>query len=484
MKSLKKLLSIFAAFMMVVGLTAANVKAADGDTPSNGSITIENPREGQTYTAYKIFSTTYTSDKSSYAYTISSDDAWYNDVQEYSAKENSGLVLTATTNSKEFKITIDDKTFNPSKFSAFLKTKLTGKTGTQLIAQTNGTVKAENLPLGYYFVSSTTGSLCNLTTTDPSADIQDKNDVPFEKNLDEGQTENVAIGDTVNYVITANIPVTDGFENYTYNVSDSMSDGLTFNFDSIEVFVGGTKIITGYSSQKVGNGFKLTFDMKSLQQYKLQTLTIKYNATVNEKAVADVETNKASLEYTNDPNQQPNKTPDKVVKVYTAKIVVNKKIDDANSGKPLAGAGFVLINNNDNDENKGKYYQLSEDGKTVNWVDNIEEATEYITEVTEGKAQVQFVGLKAGSYLLHEKTTPAGYNTLTADQPITITVGKDNAGNIIEADLTEETTVVNTTGAQLPSTGGMGTTMLYVAGAILMVGAAVIFVTNKRMKHE
>ena len=159
------------------------------------------------------------------------------------------------------------------------------------------------------------------------------------------------------------------------------------------------------------------------------------------------------------------------VTVFNSQISI-LKVDSANIAITLNGAKFVLKNEN------GKFYQLipATDNTpiTVNWVDSQDDATEVTT--TDGAAK--FSGLKNGTYQLIETKAPDGYNLKT--DPTTITINNSNNSETFVFNQTIE----NGKGSQLPSTGGMGTTMIYIAGAILMVGAAIIFVTNKRMKHE
>ncbi|WP_290148184.1 SpaH/EbpB family LPXTG-anchored major pilin [uncultured Dubosiella sp.] len=522
MKSLKKLLSIFAAFMMVVGLTAANVKAA-----GNGSITIDNPVEGTTYKVYKIFDVTYPEGEGTptkYAYSIASNSPWFNTVKTYAEAKNSGITLTKAVGADRYTVTVTDK-FNAAKFAKTLNGVLYPTPSIEVTADatlpTNGSYTASGLDLGYYFVDTGNGSLCNLTTTNPSQNIVDKNDVPFEKKADNNvNTNGVEVGQTVNYVIEGKIPYTEGFETYTYKVSDWMTEGLTYNKDAKLYVVSGegesateteitattgtgdetktnytlTDGVTEQSSTKQ-NGFTMDIKVMNLQRYANQKIRIKYSATVNDQAVVKISENNAKLEYTNNADGTTTSTT-KNVKTFSAKIVVDKYAENIDNDKDtstkLSGATFILRRETKESTESNKiyeYYKYTAATATasakVEWV--TEDQKDTATKVTtDDKGEAVFNGLKVGTYELIETEAPAGYNLATDPIQVTVTKPGDNltTEEAITTALTFSKPVANKTGSTLPSTGGMGTTMLYVAGAILMVGAAVIFVTNKRMKHE
>ena len=152
------------------------------------------------------------------------------------------------------------------------------------------------------------------------------------------------------------------------------------------------------------------------------------------------------------------------VKVYNAKFTVTKKID-TEDGDPLKGAGFVIANA------AGKYYKLT--NNVVTWVDSIDDATEYTSDAN--GAVTAFTGLADGTYTLIEKTVPEGYNK-AADSTFTVKAGDYTAKNLEQA-----ATVPNKTGSELPATGGIGTTMFYIVGSVLVIGAVVLLVSKKRM---
>lgn len=559
MKRRKKIVSVLLTAMMVLAMAApgfADVTdpgTGDPQPPApvtsegkTGSITIDNPQqvleEGSeeakpaTYTAYRIFDVTYSG--TSYAYSIAGTSEWFSAVKEYAEKENSGLSLAASTaasssgeGDKTIYNVVTTNEFSAPAFAAHLKANLSGKTGGKQLTADGEGVSVSELPLGYYFVSTDSGALCNLTTTNPEVTIHDKNDHTFTKT--DNEAEDVEIGEVVNYTITGKVPDTTGFSSYTYKVEDTLSKGLSFvkaqggedvaitvtlkgaGEDGEDVVLEkGTAVADGKYTLTTtgategtpaeggnpavlatGGKFTLQIDVMNLKQYIGADIEVTYQAVVNENAVATVEGNKAVLNYSHDPQNPTDTTPVNAPeeKVYTSRIVVDKfagvynadgTLDESQNSAKLAGATFVLYRETTEGEGEGattktEYYKFDTEADKVTWVEGQANGD---TFVTDEDGAVEIPGLKDGIYYLKETVAPTGYNLLTEAVKMEI-----NGEDALEAETTEEQTtaltntalVPNNTGAELPGTGGIGTTIFYAAGILLMAGA-VFFVIRRR----
>ena len=476
MKHARKLASLLLALVMVFALATTAFATEAGTTTTTGTITVANPVEGQTYTAYKIFDVVY-DDQNHYSYTIGSSNPWYNTVNTYAATEGNGLTLTQVNGGDTYVVTTGNG-FSAPDFAAALKKAINGKTG-QTLSGDAGSVTVSGLDLGYYFVASASGALCNLTTTNPTVTIHDKNDMPFVKIADKTDVE---VGQIVTYTIKGKVPDTTGFDEYTYEITDTMSDGLTFNRNSLAVKVGSADVTADtdkctitYEATTAPNTFKVTIKVMNCKVG--DDIVVTYSATVNEKAIAVVSENKAELTYSNNPTDSESKTttPPEIVKVYSSKIVIDKYETGSESTK-LPNAKFVLYKEVTTDAGSSPlYYKWNETDKKVEWVTDMTAAT---VKTTNDSGAASFDGLDNGDYYLVETKAPDGYNQLTEPHKVTV------AGSSTDtAKLTAIAKVANSTGTELPSTGGMGTTVFYVLGFVLVMGAVVLLVTKKRMSN-
>ena len=476
MKSTRKLASLLLALVMVFALATTAFAAETGTTTTtgNGTITVANPVKDQTYTAYKIFDVVY-DNQDHYSYTIDSTSDWYSTVSTYANDTAHGLTLTQVNGGDTYVVTTGNG-FSAPDFAAALKKAINGKAGKPLSGDA-GSVTVSGLDLGYYFVASASGALCNLTTTNPTVTIHDKNDMPFEKTADKTDVE---VGQTVTYTIKGKVPDTTGFDKYTYEITDTMSDGLTFNRNSLAVKVGSADVTADtdkctitYDAENASNTFKVTIKVKNCKVG--DDIVVTYNATVNEKAIAVVSENKAELTYSNNPTDSESKTttPPEIVKVYSAKIVIDK-FETGKEETKLPNAQFVLYKEVISETGKSTvYYKWNDTDKKVEWVADMTAAD---VVKTDNYGAAYFNGLDNGDYYLVETKAPDGYNQLTEPHKVTV------AGSITDtAKLTAIAQVANSTGTELPSTGGMGTTAFYVLGFALVMGAVVLLVTKKRM---
>lgn len=459
MKTMRKLFTVLLALAMTLAL-AVSAFAAD-----TGSITITNPQGDHTYTAYKIFDVTYSGDN--YSYTISGTEAAFNTVKTYADVAANGLNLTAVANTNKYNVSIGAG-FSAASFAQHLKTNA-GSLGTgTAFTKVDNTMKASGLALGYYFVSGTSGAVCELATA-KDIQIRDKNEVPqIEKSVDDNDGT-VEIGQVLTYTITGKVPSTKGYTEFTYQVTDTMTEGLTFNND-VKVAIGGTDVTADATITNNENGFVASVNMTKYQDKIDAPVLITYTATVNEKAIqSEKETNTATLKYSNDPADKNSFEESSVkVDVFSFNIVINKYATGNESTK-LEGAKFVLKNN------EGKYYKCDAATKAVSWVAGKADATEVSTDAN---GAARFDGLQAGTYSLEETVAPAGYNQLTKD--ITIVLDQngsatiDGAASAPGADHSLTTGVANSTG-----------TVIFVAlGALAVICAGVFLVTNKRMSKE
>lgn len=165
MKTAKKFASLLLSLTMVFAMMTTAFAAED-----KGTIIVDNPVANQTYTAYKIFDVTYSG--SNYSYTIKTTSEWYSTVKAYAETGGNGLTLTGVAGDTTTFVVSTTDAFSAPAFANALKAAVSGKTGGITLNNDGTTVKATNLELGYYFVTSTSGALCNLTTTDPTVTIQ------------------------------------------------------------------------------------------------------------------------------------------------------------------------------------------------------------------------------------------------------------------------------------------------------------------------
>lgn len=499
MKYTKKLLSLVLVLVLALALAVPGM-AAD--------ITITNYKEDETYTAYKIFNYTKSGDGNNYAYTMDADSLWKNVVEDFKVDTTGALDLedgtqvftTAAVPGDTSKLRVNvasvftadaTKEAAAAAFAEYLSTRIPSNA---IGVENNGSV-ISGLAAGYYFVDTSLGSLCSLFNSDSSQQLTEKNDVPdSDKKADK---DTAAVGEEVTFTIT--VSKLKGADE-AITVHDKMTAGLTFGgANSIAVYKGNAD---GYvESGKVENlttnyvvkttdlcsdtdncgTFELTFTKDYVSSLAdTDYLYIVYTAVVNTNAMLDGDSsNTAYLTY----NKQTS-TPD-TPHIYTYKFPVYKytgNLEGENTGLP--GAVFTL-SKNANGSNPIAFV-ATDDGYRVATKAEIEVAGEDNQTTTalttpEGGRMI-LAGLAAGTYYLTETTAPAGYNLLTGAIKVEIIAGTGAAYTIEQNDiLTSTVNVLNESGSILPSTGGMGTTIFYTLGGVLVVGAAILLVTKKRV---
>lgn len=493
MKYMKKFMALIATLTLALAM-AVPAFAASGTASSNGTITIDNAVTNTTYKAYRIFDLeSYDTNKDAYSYKLSTK--WEN-FPEYTTTIDGNEVSAKdffSVNSAGYIEWNDAKKGAGADFAKLAKA-FVDKNNIECDAKetaTGATVTFTDLTLGYYLVDTSLGSLCSLDTTEPSVIIKEKNsDTTIEKKIvidgDEKVDSNSAgIGDTVNFKIT--ITVKDGAPK-GYVLHDKLS-GLTFDPGSLKVEIG-TRELTANTDYTLvanptdGDSFDVEFIDGKLKPNDVVVVT--YSATVAADATIAGAGNKntAQLEYNGKHSTKEETT------TYVWKLNVHKyALDSKNKEVALSGAKFVLYRM---DGDTKEYAKLT-NGRINGWVTNMGDAA--ILE-TSGEGNILIEGLNVGTYYLEETEAPVGYNKLTKPIEVKITATSDATGvsetveykNSSETSYTQATDatvkVLNKAGTQLPSTGGIGTTLFYVIGGGLMAVAAVLLVTKKRMNSK
>ena len=503
MKHARKLTSLLLALVMVFAL--AVTVAADGTTGTTGtgSITISNAAKGETYTIYKLFDATVSEDGKSIAYTGTVPPS----LNTYFTADKNGYI-SATPEAKE-----------GENMSEGLKTALkawtAGATAAATATSDGSALNFKGLKYGYYVVTTTQGDmLISVDSTMPDVTIVDKNSSAPKDLRKTADSDNVSIGDEVTYTVrfkTSNYygAGEDAKEIVSYNIEDTLPDFLSdVKVTSIIVDNDGNEATTGDGDQvDVTAQFakkKIVIDWYDEDNSKFlynngATVTITYTAKVTDNAAIDGtgNTNKVTVTWTTKNGTEPGPGELKQEETIYTYAIALKKVNNKGTALPGAVFEFPFYVKSTADATDGAYIYAGTTAK--------EGLTNQITTPDSGVIVVK--GVKSGSYEITEVTAPAGYNKLTA--PVTVeavqtgetsthtTTYLDKDGNVVDktAKVTEvkvdidtiaatAVVVVNKAGTELPSTGGMGTTVFYVLGAVLVVGAGVLLVTKKRMSQS
>lgn len=509
MKLIKKIAAIMFAFMMVVSMSC-NVKAVEGTSPATkGTITIANAKKGETYKLYKILSLesySYTEndkENGNYAYRLTGN-SWdnfitgSNVIDKYFEFDSTNTYLTWKGNTDEARV----KEFAQLALE-FARNEANNVQPVQPVQTASSeTVTYSGLDLGYYLVDSSMGTLCALTTTNPTVKIAEKNTAPtVEKKVGNSadnvnsENNNASIGDTVYFKTT--ITAQPGAQNYVLH--DKMTEGLTFDQNSVNVSLHKKATnadetlgantdynveITNLEDTDPKCTFHIKFPQKLCDRLAANdTITVTYSAVLNEKAEignVDKNTNETWLKYGDSQNTQHKTTTTKTFEMNVFKFYKDKKNSDTETG--LAGATFKLTKES-KDANNITFVKTSNETATDD-VYRVAKTGETgtvttITSPDSGKFTIQ--GLGAGTYYLTETKQPAGYNKLSG--PVTVVIDENGLVKVGESEA-NPVKVENKTGTVLPSTGGAGTTMIYLVGAVLVLGSGVVLVTKRRVKGK
>ena len=492
------------------GAAEGATTAAAGENAASRTITINNDKTGHTYKAYQIFKGGLSQDG-----TILSDIQWGNGVNSEALlpalKKDMGEKFgadctTAADVAKVLEAFTADETIQ---FSKIVNTHLEAVAGTAA-APVGGKYTITVPSDGYYlvrdeetvtaadggtnFILQVIGNATVTPKTTNAPDVDKKVRKSSHNDVFLAKTAFVEVGSDAHFSITATIPANlTNYTNYTFQIVDTMSDGLTYQNDlKVHTDEGMTALTAGKDYKMDVNGQIITVTLNS--DYVLanqgKTVVITYSATVNSNALnQERETNSVKVVYSNNPadSDSTGETVDNVVYVYNFDIVIDK-VDGADLNKKLEGAEFILYKKNAAGDNV--YYKWDDNNNKIEWVTDENAATKYATDAN---GAARFKGLDIGNYYLEEVKAPDGYNTLVKPQEDFIYADAHNDGNDIHTNTTlngqnnryEVTSQVkNNKGAVLPSTGGIGTTIFYVVGGLLMVGAAILLITKKRMHNN
>lgn len=511
MKKMKRFVALALSVVMVLAMSVmafADDNAGSGTTPSTGSsntYTITAPATNHQYEIYQIFTGDLHGD-------VLSNIKWGQNGKGTLGEAVDQTVIAALT------------AVNSSTDTAKLAVIKNYATLTNPVATiTNGATYTVHA--GYYLIKDKDNSITGTSDSYTlyivevvgNMTIIPKADVPsFEKKIkDTNDTDGTTsewqdsadydIGDAVPFKLEGTVGQRYGdYKHYYFAFHDKEEAGLTFNKDSVKVYVDNNEITSGYNvvtNTTDGCTFEVVFeDLKALKNgdnervHAGSKIRVEYTSILNENASLGKpgNVNEARLEFSNNPNSEQigkpddtGKTPWDNVIVFTYKVVVNKYANSVDNANKLTGAEFTLEKVLENGNKQTIRVVKSEDG-----------------------TRFTFKGLDDGKYVLTETTTPNGYNTIApieftvaADHTITWDGDKATTRNTVLTSLTGtaasgeitftanenkdelSTNVINKSGSILPSTGGIGTTIFYIVGGILMVGAAVLLITKRRAEN-
>lgn len=450
-----------------------------------GTITIDNAKEGQTYTIYRLLDLeSYNTGLGAYSYKANPVwKTWLEAQTEYITFDAQGYAT--------WKEGADVQAFAKAARAHAVEASIDNN-GSK--TATSASVEFSNLELGYYLVDTTMGTICSLNTTDPTVTIKEKNtgttsDKQVEEGAVFGPNNDASIGDTVNFKSTitvqpnaANGTLTAGAQNYVYH--DTMAAGLTFNESSVEITNNGTNVAAEHYEVKTpGQTDTCTFEIVFKQEFcdtlkNNDKIVITYSAVLNQNAAIGTEGNKNTAWVTYGENNDMQTTPvDTITRTWSIDVFKYAKIHDVDT--PLEGAKFQLMSG----DTPITFTKLAnaEGGVPTYRVDKSGTVTEIETDAT-GKFKI--VGLDSGTYALKETAAPQGYNKLAAD--IAVTIANDGTVTYTygENSATGQIKVLNKSGAELPETGGIGTVIFYILGGVLVIGAGVTLVVKRRMVCE
>lgn len=519
MKATKRILTLVLALAMVFALTAtAFAEQTEGKTASitiNTDESFETGKQAYTYKAYKIFDAnystlagtntqsekdpTYTPADAKVAYFMKTGNPWIATVQgmtDYftvtAAADGSGYVVA-------LKDGVADTAATAKAIANVLKGKLSGTDAVSLsgdyaaieITAGQGAVAVQP---GYYMIVGDTAA--NLAAVTTNITMIEKNEYPklikefsdettvgtFEnQHVDESssKSDSVQIGDTVSYILTFTIP---SGANQQMVITDTYTSGLDPVLESgkVKITVNG---LTGEAtaSEPASNSFTVTIDADTVAANAGKTIEIVYEAVVTKDAWHQTEQNDGKVKYGNSYETSPD---------HVDSVLYNLKIDkkaESESGESLKGAQFALYRT-DSQQSLTKapvsLMALTDEELSAASITKVADTVYYrVAQSAESGATTTIDMTDASSAVIYGLDGDSTYSVRETKAPVGYNILKDDV-NVTMSDANHVQPIVNKSGSVLPSTGGIGTTIFYIVGGILVLGAGVVLIARRRMSAD
>lgn len=531
---LKRMTSLFLAALMVLSMMSVNAFAAN-----NGTITVYDATKDATYSIYKLFDLEYIDHPSgddSYVYTMpnATSHPWYNFVDD--TKDTNGVAYLSINVDDDGKGHISADSLSSSNAAEFaVQAKQYAENNSIAATETkvadSTTVTFTGLEHGYYLVLSTasTAAVCMLGNTDTDAVLKDKNYAPLiskwaKENGKWAKANDGFVGEVLEY----KIEVIAEKDPESYTIVDALDMGLlTLDPDHIKVSIyrkDGSDLVLRYGLSVEDSAGKYVSGKADTQDYyELNTSDARFEINFKDVALDLLETDDViRVEYTAKltPDARKgysasggqyntatltygSKTTSDTTRTYTYELPLFKyAIDDTDNTQknPLSGAEFVISNTTEVDF-KDHYMVIRKaaDGSKIDrwdnsyaekyyidWTRSQDDATVFISDAN-GKINIQ--GVDSGTYHFYEVEAPDGYSRLSGSEVASIlNLDTNNTGIVNNGTTLDDgktyVMIENKKGIALPETGGIGTTIFYVAGGAMVLGAAALLITKKRSENK